>query len=312
MNRFIKNVLIAAAVCLAAGLLMCGCAAAMGGTLPGSGTGNRLAYGGWMKSLAGRIAGSDLFRKAANREDGPYEERDGDLLVSVYPSGGIREFKIVAAPSRIVIREGQTDGPIRVERTSDRIVLSDELSGDSLKLTFENGKGIVNLPEGEAVSITIPKGCSFRKAELEASAASIDADRLAADELDISSDAASVTVGSVTAEKLKLDAAVGNIEILDGSVGTLEAESAMGSVTYTGAAEDSVEADCEMGSIVFTIDGAAEDFNYKIERSIGSIVVEGLLETEKGVEEKRTIRHDGAGKTAGLKCDMGSVEMYFR
>ncbi len=322
MNRFIKWVLIAAAVCLAAGLLMSGCAASMGGSILRI-NGNQIPSDG-LGGLIGRVMRGDQwwlvsdvshgFRGTGNDTDGSgsADGYEGDPLVSVYLLTDIRDLEIVAAPSRIEIVEGETDGCIRVERNSEKIILKDKVSDDSLKLTFEKERRIVNLPDYAKVVITIPKGQQFRKVEMEADASSIDADRILAEKLDISAGAASVVIDSVSADEIKLEADAGDIEVLEGAARTLEIESNMGCVDYTGSVEDTVEADSEMGSVNLTLDGAMEDFNYQIDSSMGGVAVEGLTDFGGGLKGKQTVKHDGAKKTAKLDCSMGSVEMDFR
>ncbi len=322
MNRFIKWVLIAAAVCLAAGLLMSGCAASMGGSILRI-NGNQILSGG-LGGLIGRVMRGDQRRLVSDISrglSGDGNDTDGsgsadvyenDPLVSVYLLTDIRDLEIVAAPSRIVIVEGEADDCIRVERNSEKIILKDKLSDDGLKLTFEKERGIVNLPDHAKVVITIPKGQRFRKVEMEADASSIDADRILAEKLDISAGAASVVIDSVSADEIKLEADAGDIEVMEGAARTLEIESNMGCVDYTGSVEDTVEADSEMGSVNLTLDGAMKDFNYRIDSSMGGVVVEDLTDSDSGLKGKQTIKFDGAKKTAKLDCSMGSVEMYFR
>ncbi len=322
MNRFIKWVLIAATVCLAAGLLMSGCAASMGGSILRI-DGNQILSDG-LGGLIGRVIRGNQFRLilgTLNGFHGSWDDTDGagvaddyenEPLDSVYLLTDIRDLEIVAAPSRIEIVEGETDDCIRVERNSEKIILKDKVSDDGLKLTFEKEKGIVNLPDYAKAVITIPKDQHFRRVELEADASSIDADRILADKLDISAGAASVEIGSVSADEMKLEANAGSIEITEGTVKTLEIESAMGSVDYTGAVEESVEADSEMGTVRLTLDGAMKDFNYQIDSSMGGVTVEGLTDARGGLKGKQTVKHDGAKKTAKLDCSMGSVEMNFR
>ncbi len=349
MNRFIRNMLIAAAVCFAAGLVMSGCAAAVGGTFPHMVFGNSLVNSGRLGDLIGWMIPGSVHSGIAEGLDSldeaisdgldrveeeiaegrtvPYSEalngideetmeklvslKDGDSLVSTYQLDEISDLKITAAPSRIVIAEGRTDGGIRVARTSDKIVLKDKLSNDSLELTFENAKKIWNLPVGEAVLITIPENVTFRKVELQASAASIEADRILAEELDITADAASVNIGRVSAEEMKLVANAASIEIPDGAADRLEISSAMGSVVYTGAVEKSIEADSSMGSVVITVDGNMKDFDYTLDGAMARIAVDGLEDTNSG-KDKRTVRFDGASKTAELECEMGSLKLHFR
>ncbi len=310
MKRFIKYVLIAAAICLTAGLLMSCCAAAMGGTLLRMNTGSGLLPDGDPGSLIGRIMRDSLsWVSVAGDSDSRAEEYS---LTDEYPVADIRDLEITASPSRILIEEGETDGCIRVERTSDKIVLKDKCSDSSLKLTFGNGRSIVNLPEGEMVRITVPVGQRFRKVEIEADAASVDAAGILAEELDISVNAASVKIGNVSADEMKLEAEAGSVEIEEGDTKKLKIESAMGSVSYTGAVGKSVDADCEMGEIALTVDGAVDDFDYRIEVSVGSVFVEGLEDSGRSLQGERTVRHEGSEKTAKLDCGMGSVEMNFR
>ena len=322
MNRLIKWVLIAAAICLMAGLLMSGCAASMGGSVLRI-DGDRLLSDGF-GGLVGRIVRGnqlhwipDSMRGISGIWDDTDEEAgadgyESDPLVNEYLLTDIRDLEIVAAPSRIEIVEGETDGCIRVERNSEKIILKDQVSDDSLKLTFEKERRIVNLPDYAKVVITIPKGQQFRKVEMEADASSIDADRLLAEKLDITVGAASVVIDSVSADEIKLEANAGSIEITEGAARTLEIESAMGSVDYTGSVEDTVEADSEMGTVNLTLDGAMKDFNYQIDSSMGGVVVDDLTNSDRGLIGKQTVKHDGAKKTAKLDCSMGSVEMNFR
>lgn len=311
MNRFIKYVLIAAAVCFAAGILMSGCAGVMGGTFFRGYDESRVLSGKQLGGFIGNIVRNSLRGELSGaREDISGDETN--MLVNVYPAADIRDLEIKAVPSRILIQEGETDTYIRVERTSEKIVLKDKLSDSRLELSFENARGILNLPEGEMVRITIPAGQQFRKVEMEADASSIEADRIRAEEMDISAEAASIVIGSPSADDLKLEADAGSIEIGEGAAETLKIENAAGSVDYTGAAERSVEAETEVGRVVLMLDGSAEDFNFRTETEIGEIKVEGLADSEGGLRGKQTIRHDGAEKTAKLECSMGVIEMNFR
>ena len=139
------------------------------------------------------------------------------------------------------------------------------------------------------VTVIIPRGYEFEKAE-------------------ISVDAGEAWIEELTAKELEVSAGMGIVEIQHAKAGYVELDCDMGELDYSGIVEHSLEADCGMGNLSLELEGQKEDFTYHLEGSMDSIIIEE--ETFSGISEKGLDMGNGK-KLMELECDMGTITVSF-
>lgn len=219
-------------------------------------------------------------------------ESDLDILAEMSTSGCSKvELSVEAASVEIV--EGKTYGSIYLTEAGEYIQCEQKVDDDTLEITVRRKGGIKNISweDGRAHAVlVIPAGEMFHEMELSVGAGNINAD-------------------TITANKLDLEAGAGSITIHSGNVYELNIDCAAGSVEYNGTVEQELEADCQAGSIELYLAGCKEDFNYKLEVSMGNIEIDG--ETYRSFETEKHFNNEGAVKKAELECEVGNIQILF-
>lgn len=210
----------------------------------------------------------------------------------------IRGLEIDMDCGEVYIREGAPgDEVIRLERSGvvshDHRRYSVNREGDVLKI--ESGvrhHGMHWDDCKEILTITVPAGYRFRDVELELAAGVIEADVINADGLEISTAAGSVMVGG-------------------GEVGSLEVDCAAGSVTCLASASQKAEVDTATGTALIVLAGARGEYDYEIDCSVGTIVLEGTDFEEITNLSKTEYRNNGTGRKVELDCALGKITVRF-
>lgn len=159
-----------------------------------------------------------------------------------------------------------------------------------------------------SITLYVPEGCCFEKANIELGAGELLFDGLHAKKADISLGAGKMLMQSLVSDELKMEVGAGEIDTNKMVVGSLIANVGMGNLEINGEVTKSMKLSCAMGNITANLLGNEEDFNYEIECSMGNIE---LNDTEyAGLAQSKKIDND-ADKDMKLECAMGNIEVNF-
>lgn len=312
MKGWIKGMLIAAAVFVATGTAVCGVAWAMGGRFSYY---RHKRFGFMVEDKVETELQNEavVWEEAAIPSDGYYDGKEhheatyieGEVLAQeerafdgwlTIDGKQIRELEIQVAGAHVEMMPDETVDEVTVEIGNDNYRCDQIVDDDTLKISVRRRKNTGGiLPDfdehGDAgVEIRIPAGCEFQDVELEVKGGVLYAYGIAAD-------------------ILELDLEAGSLEVAGSSAGELNGDCKAGELIYNGNVERKMEADCSAGAIEYELAGREEDFNYELEKQMGSILING---TERGQFNKKTIASNpGAIKEAGLECKVGEIQVNF-
>lgn len=124
--------------------------------------------------------------------------------------------------------------------------------------------------------------------------------------------AGSLYFSHMLAKEAEFELGMGEISTWEADVEKMDFQIGMGSMSFAGKISGDVKGECSMGSMVMEVEGKAEDHNYRVEASMGSIQIEGSSYAGNysgmGVESDVD---NGADSTFDLETSMGSIEIYF-
>ncbi|MCR5460350.1 MAG: DUF4097 domain-containing protein [Acetatifactor sp.] len=159
------------------------------------------------------------------------------------------------------------------------------------------------------ITLYVPEGLVFDKAEIELGAGIIHSDAFAAKKAEIKIGAGDLQLKSMDSDDVKIQIGAGNVEIGDASIDKLECKVGAGNFTLKGELHDDVKVDCAMGNISLDLKNAYKDFDYEVKCSAGNIDLNGKKYTGLSKEEK--IDND-AEHEMKLECSVGNVDVSFK
>lgn len=164
-----------------------------------------------------------------------------------------------------------------------------------------------------SVTLYVPAGYSYRKADLEMGAGSLAYPGLQADNASVSVGAGKIELQDARVEKLEVEVGAGQAEVKNMQVTELNVEVGMGEFVGSGAIDGDVDMECSMGNLELRVKGRQEDFNYEIEGAMGSISLKGASGSQdfSGLSSERSI-DNGAGKKMEVSCSMGNITIDFQ
>lgn len=299
MKKAIKTLLIIAAICGGVGILMIGIGVATGAT---------------MGEFAHETQQNNLLRNM-HISFGDWWCEDDECEVSM---GQIRqEYDVNQVENlEVTLNAGELEF---LNSDSDKIIV--EIAGQtsekdiSLKDTtlFVEDR-IYNgvRTDGVRMWIYLPEDMKLKDLNLtiHAGTASIEADQIMAENVDIEVDAGELTVeGSVYANKdTSVTVGAGRADIDYLSTGKLELECGMGETNLSLDAQDDVSISCGMGEVNLKLYGTEESFNYDLECGIGEMRVGSS--SYSGLGSSRTI-DNGADKKLEAECGVGQMNIQF-
>ena len=183
--------------------------------------------------------------------DMPKISKDGMTLAATYD--GVTGLKVSASHARVKVVENpqlnnQTAIYVREKKNSG---VRHKTEGGELEIDYYSEINKQSYVEG---IVEIPAGYTFRLAELDAEAGTIEAERINAEELELSADAGCIRAAGDASKRLKAEADAATVE--------------------------------------FTSDGKKEDFNYEIEENVGTVQIGG--ESYTGMFVEKTIDNKAA------------------
>ena len=192
--------------------------------------------------------------------------------------------------------------------------------GDTLVLT-DNRKTSTksgSMEQALYLDLYLPRQ-EYEEFELEMGAGNLTLDDLAADEVKIDNGAGSISIRKLSCRELDVDAGVGEF-----FAGSLEASEEADLDIGTGTAAISrfdgkaLYLDCAVGSAEVTAVGREQDYNYRLEASLGSMHINHQLQGREDFhsdshygDEDRLDIQNGAGQQIEILCALGTVQLNF-
>lgn len=163
------------------------------------------------------------------------------------------------------------------------------------------------------ITLYVPAGSSYRRAELEMGAGSLTYPSLQADSASVNVGAGGIELQSAQVKELEIEVGAGQAEVTDMQVTKLDVTVGMGEFLGDGVIDGNVKMDCSMGNLELRVTGRQEDFNYEIEGALGNISLEGESGTQSfgGFAQERSI-DNGADKEMEISCSMGNIAIRFQ
>lgn len=194
----------------------------------------------------------------------------------------------------VVIEEGDT---FSVNATKLRSRFTSKVENGVWKIEMKNPRATGRFREDHSprVVITLPKGFVARELDLEIGMGTLDT--LALD-----------TGFLQASRKASLEVGMGQMDLTSVTAPEISLECGMGSLNAGLLNSSDIEIDCGMGQVDATIDGAENDYNYKISTGMGDVTVGNS--SVSGMGQKQQSDRGGSGYLS-VDCGMGSVTVDF-
>lgn len=229
--------------------------------------------------------------------DGVISERPGSMELPLEGAHLYEDVRKLEAEvdGKVFFQESSelSDGQIRISRSGDGEDYEYRQEGNTLKIRWPRHAGRLHESLGNTIMITVPAECPLEEIDIEVAAGAFQADIMRAREISLQVEAGAIQVMQAEADKLELEADAGQI------------------CCQANVARE-VSAESELGEILLDLAGKKEDFNYELECSAGSIVLQGSEPEEyQGLHHEIRLDH-GAFKKAELECSAGSIVVSYR
>lgn len=300
MKRFLKVILILAAVFGAAGLGLTAGGAAMGATMGDVGV---LDQG--VKQLLNVLDGresviapeedmaelEDDFQadaeNAVNEKGVLTDNADSSAYTKVYEASAVSDLSCDLRYEELVLKTWNED-KVQVKVTGkdhNRV----KINNDNGSLTIASSQKVRN----RSIEIFCPKNLNFQKIKLQMGAGTIQLD------------------GDFKAEQMEVNVGAGTLEN-SGSLDVKEADFTVGVGTadISELQVENLKGSCGMGDMELTLTGKAADYNYELKCGLGNLEVDDSQETSITSGNKQ-ITNEGATKNIKLDCGMGNVQVDF-
>ena len=302
MKRFLKVILILAAVFGVAGLGLTAGGAAMGATMGDIGV---LDNG--ITQVLHILDQKDSWDEEDSEED--MDEQDGDFVEKA--ESAVNEKGVLAedADASAYTKEYETSAvldlfcDLRYEelilKTWDQDKIQVKVTGtEHNKVQISNDNGSLKVRSNRkvrkrSVEISCPESMEFRKIKLQMGAGTVELNG------DFRADQMEVNIGAGTLENSgKL-----NVKDANFTVG-------VGTVDISELKAEKLNGNCGMGSMDLTLAGKDTDYNYELKCGLGNLEVDDTLGTSI-TSGNRQITNEGAAKNVKLDCGMGEIQVDF-
>jgi hypothetical protein len=308
MKKFIKGCIIAGLVCVLAGGGMAAASVAMGGNLAdvaprlkkwGIGLGEFTENEFWDNS-GFPFDGEDL--EFSNNSELFSEDEDKNFSEQgdqIYSAIGIKKLDADITAGKVRIVEDSEGDEITIYCNKDSSFYKIEDKEGELNLKTYPGNGYSH-NSNPLFTIHVPKNHQFTKVNIDIEPSNKNnSDRVK----DVG-----VVVGTILADELSLDVKAGEANISQGNVGKLSIDSEAGAINYSGNVLDRVLVNCEASAVNLELEGKKEDFNYKVNSSLGAVKIGNESISVLGKTESE---NTGAQKSMDLKCEASAVKISF-
>ena len=157
------------------------------------------------------------------------------------------------------------------------------------------------------VTVGLPEDFSLSEAEVEADAARLSiGEALRADRVEFSLDACELEAdAAVEATVFSLDADASTVELPALRTQELQVESTVGYLSLGGSVSGSAQVESDAASVTLSLTGTAQQFNYRLEPSLGEITVDGQSYTREQTVD------NGASAWMELETNVGAITVDF-
>ena len=321
MNKFVKVSLITAGVLMAAGIVFCFISAVIGDSSMmhlvknGEYPDELHMVGDTLENITDRIAGiswhhnlgtnpTHLTVNGKRVKDKVWKEQ--------IPVDNIKDLNLELGAGEFYIREKDVaDGMVDI--------VVEGVGGCNYQvkdktLHIEGFTGIKTLGIGintykNSIVLAFPAGSSFREADIEAGAGTMEIASLQADEISVMIGAGEIVMNQTSTKELSAEIGAGRLEAGAMDAREVSIQVGMGECIYEGTITDELNAECDMGNIELSLNGKESDYNYEVECSAGNIDINGTYISAFGAE--RSIQN-GASRTFKLECNMGNITVLFK
>lgn len=298
MKRFLKVILILAAVFGAAGLGLTAGGAAMGATM---GDVSVLDHG--ITQVLRVLDHEDSWEVEDSEEDMDELEddfqaapesavilagsADSSAYTKVYEASAVSDLSCDLRYEKLVLKTWNED-KVQVKvtgRDHNRV----KISNDNGSLRIASNQKVRN----RSVEIFCPENLSFQKIKLQMGAGTIELD------------------GDFKAGQMEVNVGAGTIEN-SGSLNIKEADFTVGVGTadISELQVENLKGSCGMGDMELTLTGKAADYNYELKCGLGNLELDDSMETSITSGNKQ-ITNEAAVKNIKLDCGMGNVQVEF-
>ncbi len=158
------------------------------------------------------------------------------------------------------------------------------------------------------VTLYIPKGVKLQDTDIELGAGAGRIEDIQTNDLSIELGAGELKGKAIKASSADIQVGAGVADFKDCVLGDVKYEVGLGSVYYQGSINKDVDINCNMGSVELNLDGDEEDFDYRIECSMGTVEIEGRRFT--GITGDRKI-DNSAEQLMDMECSMANISVNF-
>lgn len=159
------------------------------------------------------------------------------------------------------------------------------------------------------IMLYLPDGFYFDEANIEVGAGELRLDDLYTDKAKLEVGAGLIILESAQVQDLEVSVGAGGVQLNDMLITELNAEIGMGEFLAEGILNGDADVSCSMGNIEMTLEGSEEEFNYRLEGSMGNISVG--QDSFSGFSSERNIDNH-ADKEMEIECSMGNITIDFR
>lgn len=186
-------------------------------------------------------------------------------------------------------------------------------SGNTLKIEDKRreylGGILYNEYEGSYVHVFVPEDMFFEEIDIEVGAGDANVETLNCADISIEVGAGTFTGQNIISnKKAKFEVGAGRMDIMELKSKETKLENGVGETIISGTIAGDMTINCGVGSVQLDILGAESDYNYDIDRGIGTIRI-GEIEFSGLTGRKRI--DNNSDTDVKIDCGIGSVQLDF-
>lgn len=156
------------------------------------------------------------------------------------------------------------------------------------------------------VIITIPDNMTLDSCSIDSGTGNIILNNLITKKLEVENGTGSVTGDYITADYADLECGTGAVKLKHVTFNKTDLESGTGATAISGTLNGKTEVDSGIGSIKLELAGTQSDYNFDIEKGLGSLTINGTSYQEF------TTNNPGASNSIEISGGMGAIQIDFQ